>query len=538
MFFFFSGFYEELIKVKPGKWDLIHKLFIKSITSSYTEKTAGYTFARKFATMNRDQIIYLLTKWNICTSKINYSKFNKSKLSKMFVDELKTNVLHLGFIPGLNEKEKCNKSTKNKKKASYASYFCPSDCSDDEEEKVNKDSFDTSFCSENKQNVTKNTYQKIAIKNDPCFSSTSYVTIDTDIDECNIISPYTSSNSATSSNSRGAVTESIYDISNDMHKSNFIYKTPPPAKKHCSLGRHSFSTKGKTSLFKPASEKNENFQFEVPTISGGSKEDCVKSKSAISSKTALQIYMDRQKKIGEKKKLAQIEKNEQLKKQGEGKLKIVIGRSKIVSEYDDIRSSDFGEHKFVVVVDMIDVRRNLVLWCYNGDYMVEALKIFAIEASEVMYSDKVLSLFRRDNNNANSIMTTPTQFPMKGVCLCVVCHGYPQDAEEKFSLISSQLQEFIAGSGFYDKYKAGVDGYFLANPTENENGQTGFKDAMDRFIEKKQAFYWLKQKKDHFFDVQTDVDLSMYFRDEDITNNILPILFKNLENHDENPFKV
>ena len=480
------------------------------------------------ARLNREQIIHFLTMWKICHKSNEYSKLTKNELTKMFVDELSKNVFQIGS--DYEEKPRTNK----KKVAAYASTFFPPDGSDEEEVTLHGASSDICAATE-----TKDFESCTSLKRDEAkVLHKSYVTIESDDEVCNTISPYSSTHSVSSLKPRKVVSETLYGSSDGKQSPNFVYKTPPPKKKRCGNGRNSSSPLARTTMFNKTSPNTEGNFVDVPIVTGGFSKNVATPKSACSGKTALKIYMEAQKRIGEKKKQAQMEKNEQMKKQGEGKLKIVIGRSKIVSEYDDVCRSDYGEHKFVVVIDMIDVRRNLVLWCYNGDYMVEVFKIFAIEVSEMMYSDMALSLFRRDNSNPNSIMTTPTQFPMKGVCLCVVCQGYPRDAEEKFSQICSQLKELITGFDFYEKYKAGVDGYSLANPNDGANGQNRFKEAMDRFVEKKQSFYWLNQEKDHFFEVQKDVDISMYFRDEDIKNIIFPLIFNNAENHHENPFEV
>jgi len=225
----------------------------------------------------------------------------------------------------------------------------------------------------------------------------------------------------------------------------------------------------------------------------------------VSCTNALEMYLANQRKIG-------------AGTSGK-KLKVVIGRTKCFS------SGRSGVHKFVVVLDIIEMKRNVILWCYNGDYMVEVLKIFALESHNAIYSTMATALFRCDYNKYNNVMTTMTGYPMKGVCLGYTYKGIQRDAENHFQSIVSDLKSLLTNGDFYKKFKCGVDGFFMAK-NDGSDGST-FKSIMEAKYNKKQDFFWLQNSKDYEIETQTNIKLSDYFRKEDIFTRIYSGIFKN-----------
>ena len=64
-------------------------------------------------------------------------------------------------------------------------------------------------------------------------------------------------------------------------------------------------------------------------------------------------------------------------------------------------------HKFVVVTDMIEIRRKMVLWCLNGDHMKEVFQMYAMKTKFELFDSMVLSLFRRNDSEEDNIMQHP-----------------------------------------------------------------------------------------------------------------------------------
>ena len=202
------------------------------------------------------------------------------------------------------------------------------------------------------------------------------------------------------------------------------------------------------------------------------------------------------------------EKEEKLAPRAAGKLELVIGRTEFVTVAKNVQ-------KFVIVVDLKEIKRNIVFWCYNGDYMKEVFDIFGRFKNQPVYKDGVLSLYRYDMQNDDKIMVTQTNYKLKGVCICVNCKGSVQVAERKYKQLKNEIVDMMTSANFFTMYKAAIDG-FNKKLTGTSVTQNKFQEILVKNYDNKRDFYWLTEKKHYVVEDVTPVKLTEYFRTCDI----------------------
>jgi len=206
-----------------------------------------------------------------------------------------------------------------------------------------------------------------------------------------------------------------------------------------------------------------------------------------------------------------LRKQENEKKQAprtSGKLQLVIGRTEFATVEKNVQ-------KFVIVVDLKEIKRNIVFWCYNGDYMKEVFDIFGRFKNKPEYKDEVLSLYRCDMQNDDEIMVTQTNYKLKGVCICVNCKGSVQVAERKYKQMSNEIVDMMTSANFFTMYKAAIDGY-NKKLTGTSVTQNKFQEILVKNYDNKTDYYWLTEKKYCVVEDVTPVKLTEYFRTCDI----------------------
>ena len=201
-----------------------------------------------------------------------------------------------------------------------------------------------------------------------------------------------------------------------------------------------------------------------------------------------------------------------------GRIKIVIARSKMIS-LDKNRL-----HKFVVITDLIEIRRKMVLWCLNGDHMKEVFQMYAMKTKFELFDKMVLSLFRRNDSEEDNIMHTPTKYKMKGNCICVTVKGSIDRAQKKFEKIAKQIEALFTGPNFFKMIRMAIDGYNIKT-YGSKDSQNRFQDVLVENYKQEKGFFWLSDPKYYEIDVQTNVKISAYFREEDIKHYVHPKLF-------------
>ena len=201
-----------------------------------------------------------------------------------------------------------------------------------------------------------------------------------------------------------------------------------------------------------------------------------------------------------------------------GRIKIVIARSKMIS-MDKNRL-----HKFVVITDLIEIRRKMVLWCLNGDHMKEVFQMYAMKTKFELFDSMVLSLFRRNDSEEDNIMHTPTKYKMKGNCICVTVKGSIERAQKKFRKIAKQIETLFTDPNFFKMIRMAIDGYNIKT-YGSKDSQNRFQDVLVENYKQEKGFFWLSDPKYYEVDVQTNVKISAYFREEDIKHYVHPKLF-------------
>ena len=236
--------------------------------------------------------------------------------------------------------------------------------------------------------------------------------------------------------------------------------------------------------------------------------DCNECKNPADFASVLSSYLKSAEEKGSELVKKQKEKNTVQKTKSAGKLQICIGRTDVVTVEKNVQ-------KFVIVLDIKEVKRNIVFWCYNGDYMKEVFDIFGRFKNKDVYQNCVLSLYRYDNENEDEIMVTQTNYKLKGVCICVTCKGSIQVAERKYREMNKEIIEMMTHSSFFTMYKTAIDGYYK-KLTGTSSTQNRFQDILVKNYENKNDFYWLTDPKYYSVKDMTPVKLTDYFRDCDI----------------------
>ena len=191
-----------------------------------------------------------------------------------------------------------------------------------------------------------------------------------------------------------------------------------------------------------------------------------------------------------------------------GKLQVIIGRTKIVTLEKNVQ-------QFFFVLDIKEIKRNIVFWCFNGDYMKEVFEIFGRFKNKEVYQKCVLSLYRYDKDAEDEIMLTQTGYKLNGVCICVTCKGSIAVAERKYMLMSKEIVDMLTASSFFTMYKTAIDG-FNKKMTGTSETQNRFKDILVKNYDNKTDFYWLTNPKFYLIEDLTPVKLPDFFRECDI----------------------
>ena len=107
---------------------------------------------------------------------------------------------------------------------------------------------------------------------------------------------------------------------------------------------------------------------------------------------------------------------------------------------------------------------------------------------------------------------------MKGICLYFAMRESEDYAEKSFDLIVDDIKTLMTGKDFYEKYKVGVEGYYIAK--NDGSNCVSFLKALDTKISSKKDFYWLQSEEHCMFEVSTNVKLSQYFTEKDINSKL------------------